>query len=340
LRCKFSFCLSRKRFEFDCAAGFGGGAGGVEDCTTIIVVLRWKSCELHGFWVPLDDGAFFEAQVAEECGPGCSEAEGGVFYGLLARTDGSEEVAEVIVAVGVTLGCGERFDCIVRHSGGRGGGIFLTVLLDGFLLYLVAEGADGVAGFSFARGARNGDSLAGYLHGAFGAGEEEALALVATVDEVDAEREVEAFWVVEEGEQDVGGVTAVFPEAEVSGGHGASWAVGAGNKVSSTEKVDEEVAGDSAAVVMPFAPLEEALGVPRDLRSGAEEARPVARLGGGIGGNGVVPRTEGGVTVPAGGDHVEFADGSRGEEFLDLGVYDGADALAADLEDAVGGAGS
>ena len=108
---------------------------------------------------------------------------------------------------------------------------------------------------------------------------EETLALLTTVDEVDAQREVEAFRVVEECQQNVGGVPAVFPEAEASGGHGASWAVGAGNVVGSTEQMDEQIARDSAAVVMPFAPLEEALGVPGDFRRGTEKPGPVTGLG-------------------------------------------------------------
>ena len=105
------------------------------------------------------------------------------------------------------------------------------------------------------------------------------------------------------------------------------------------EEVDEEVAGDSAAVGLPFAPLEEVLGVPGNFGGGAEEAWPVAGLGAGVERDGVVPGADGGVAVPAGGDHVEFADGSGGKQFLGLGVDDGADALAADLKDAVGGAG-
>ena len=122
--------------------------------------------------------------------------------------------------------------------------------------------------------------LAGYLHGAFGAGEEEPFALLAAVDEVDAQTEVEALRIVEEREQDVGDVAAVLPEAEAAGSHGAGWAHGAGDEVSSAEEMDEEIAGDAAAVVLPFAPLEKVLGIPGNLGSGAEEARPVAGLGG------------------------------------------------------------
>ncbi len=60
--------------------------------------LGWLS-ELHGFGVPLDDCALFEAKVAQECGTCGSKAEGGIFDGLFARADGGEEVAEVVVVV-------------------------------------------------------------------------------------------------------------------------------------------------------------------------------------------------------------------------------------------------
>ena len=43
--------------------------------------------------VPVDDGALFETEVAEECGSGGAEAEGGIFDRLLAGADGVEEVA-------------------------------------------------------------------------------------------------------------------------------------------------------------------------------------------------------------------------------------------------------
>ena len=218
-------------------------------------------------------------------------------------------------------------------------GYFWRYCSRNFLLHCVGEGADGVAGIFFAGGAGDGDGLAGDLHGAFGAGEEEAFAFVAAIDEVDAEGEVEAFGIVEEREQDVGDVAAVLPEAQAAGGHGAGGAVGSGDEVGAAEEMDEEVAGDAAGVVLPFAPLEEALGVPGDFGGGAQEARPVAGGGGGVERDGVVPGADGGVAVPAGGDHVELADGSGGEEFFGLGVDDGADALAADLKDAVGGVG-
>ena len=61
-------------------------------------------------------------------------------------------------------------------------------------------------------------------------------------------------------------------------------------------------------------------------------------VGGGIQRDGVVPGADGRVAVPVGADHVELADDAGGKQFLGLGVDDGADALAADLNDAIGGA--
>ncbi len=151
--------------------------------------------------------------------------------------------------------------------------------------------------------------------------------------------EVEAFGVVEEGEQDVVGVAAVLPEAETAGSHSAGGAVGAGDEVCAAEEMHEEIAGDAGGVVLPLAPLEEALGGERDFGGCAFEARPIAGFGGGVERDGVVPGADGGVAVPAGGDHVELADGAGGEELFGLGVDDGADALAANLENTVGGVG-
>ena len=246
----------------------------------------------------------------------------------------------MVVAVAVALGCDELLDSEVRWAGGwRVEGEFLAVLLEVLPLHFGGEGADGVAGLFFEGRAADGDRVAGDLHGAFGAGEEEAFAFFTAVDEVDAEAEVEAFGIVEEGEKDVGGVAAVFPEAQAACGHGVCGAGGSGDEVGAAEEMDEEIAGDSAAVGLPFAPLEEVFGVPWNFWGGAEEAWPVAGFGAGIERDGVVPGTDGGVAVPVGGDHVEFADGSGGQELFCFGVDDGADALTADLENPIRGTG-
>ncbi len=282
----------------------------------------------------------FHAELAKQGGSGGAEAESGVFDYGLAGADRGEEVVEVVVAVAVAFGRDELLDSEIRWAGGWWvEGEFFAVLLEVESLHFGGEGADGVAGLFFEWSAVDCDGVACDFHGAFGAGEEEAFALFAAVDEVDAEAEIEAFGIVEECQQDIGGVAAVFPEAQAAGGHGVGGAGRAGDEVSAAEEVNEEVACDSAAVGLPFAPLEEVLGVPWNFGGGAEETRPVAGFGAGVERDGVVPGADGGVAVPVGGDHVEFADGSGRQEFFGLGVDDGADALAADLKNAVGGTG-
>lgn len=69
-----------------------------------------------------------------------------------------------------------------------------------------------------------------------------------------------------------------------------------------------------------------------------KKARPVAGFDRSVKRNGIVPCADGGVAIPTGGDHVELADGTGGEQLLCLGVDDGADTLAANLKDAVRGA--
>ena len=76
-------------------------------------------------------------------------------------------------------------------------GEFFAVLLEVESLHFGGEGADGVAGLFFEWSAVDCDGVACDFHGAFGAGEEEAFALFAAVDEVDAEAEIEAFGIVE-----------------------------------------------------------------------------------------------------------------------------------------------
>src|SRR5690606_19512620 len=102
------------------------------------------------------------------------------------------------------------------------------------------------------------------------------------------------------------------------------------------EEVDEEVARDAGSVVAVVAPAEEADGFEGALGRATEEAVPVDVLGGGVGRDGVLPRADGGIAVEVDVDVVELADDAGGEELLGLGVDDGADALAADLEDAAG----
>src|ERR1039458_908083 len=189
----------------------------------------------------------------------------------------------------------------------------MVVLIDNDLLHGCRKGFNGVAGSFFSGNTRHADGITGDFHGALGAGEEEALALFAAVNEVDTEAESESLLVIEEAEDGVGCVTAVLPVAEAACCHGAYRAVGSGDEVRPAEKMDEEVAGDAAAIGLPLTPLEEMLGVEGNLGRSAKKARPIAGLFRGVGRDGVIPCAHGRVAIPAGGDHVELTDGSGGQ---------------------------
>src|SRR5882757_208252 len=148
--------------------------------------------------------------------------------------------------------------------------IFLPVLLRVFLLHFVCKGADREAGLLLAWCAVNGYAIACDLHLALGAGEEEAFALFAAIDEVDAEAEVEALRVVEESEHNVARVAAIFPVAQAACCHSARGAFCAGDEVRAAEEMNEEIAGDAAAVGLPLAPLEEVLWVEGNLGCAAQ----------------------------------------------------------------------
>jgi hypothetical protein len=170
-------------------------------------------------------------------------------------------------------------------------------------------------------------------------GEDQAFAFLSAIHEVHAQTEVESLAIIEESQHHIGGIAAIFPETQAARGHGTSGTVRPRNEVSSAEQVNEEVSRDAGSVSFPLAPLKEVLGIERNLGRCAQESRPVAGLGRGIERNGIVPRANGGITVPVRGHHIELTDRARGEQFFGLGINDGADTLAANLQDAVHGAG-
>ena len=145
------------------------------------------------------------------------------------------------------------------------------------------------AGFFFKRRARYGHAVAGNLHQTFRAGEEKAFTLFAAVHEVDVQGKVEALRIIKERKQHVVRIAPILPEAQAASGHGAGGAVGAGNEVRAAEEMHEEIAGYAGPIIMPLAPLEEALGRPWHFRRGAFEARPVAGLSARVGRYRVVP---------------------------------------------------
>src|SRR4051794_36973334 len=164
--------------------------------------LRWllATLKLHRFGVPVDDLATLDAEIAEQGGAGGTEAEGRIFDHGLSAADRLEEVVEVVVAVGVVLGRGELLNVLRERAGEMFLRILLAILVDVLLLHSFGKGGNGVAGFGFGRGTGDRDSIAADGHEAFGAGKEEALTLLAAIDEVHMQAEVEPFGVVEERE--------------------------------------------------------------------------------------------------------------------------------------------
>src|SRR5258708_3012154 len=127
--------------------------------------------DLHFIGVPIDDLAALDAEIAEERGAGGAIAEDRVFNDRLPRTDRSEEVAEVVVAVAVALGREVLFRSAERSVSGVGR-IFLFVLFFDLLLHGFRKCVDGEAGIVLPGDAGDGQPVPADLHGAFGAGED------------------------------------------------------------------------------------------------------------------------------------------------------------------------
>ena len=104
------------------------------------------------------------------------------------------------------------------------------------------------------------------------------------------------FRIVENGQHDIWHI-AVFPISHAPRGVNAGGADGTGHSVKASEKMNEEIAGDTGAVVAEVAPAEETGRVPFALGCVAEELRPVAGGKAGVGGNGIFPSADGGVAV-------------------------------------------
>ena len=244
----------------------------------------------------------------------------------------------MIVAVAVSC---RRYVFLIsqlRRSHGVRARIFLPVLLDEFALHRLGEGSDHQAWLLLERHAAYDDAVAGYLHRAFRAGEDQPFVFLAPIHEVHAQAQIEALRIIKETQHHVGHVAAVFPEAYSSGCHGARGPMRAGDEVSSAKEVDEKIARHAASVGLPLAPLEKVLGVEGNLGRCAQKARPVTGFGRGIQRHGVVPGADGRVAIPARGHHIQLADGAGGEQLLCLGIDHRAYALASDLDDPVVGA--
>ena len=83
------------------------------------------SKDLHRVRIPLDYSTALHAQIAEQRGSGCAEAEYRIFNDGLARANSSEEIVEVVVAVAVSIGR----DKLLDGDGGRPGRMRRRILL-------------------------------------------------------------------------------------------------------------------------------------------------------------------------------------------------------------------
>ena len=109
-----------------------------------------------------------------------------------------------------------------------------------------------------------------------------------------------------------------------------------GHEVRPAEQMNKQITRDARPVRLPFAPLEKLLGIKRNLWRGAQKLRPVACLGGSIQRNRIVPCASRRVAIPPCGHHVELTNGTGSQQFFRLGVDNVADALASDLNHAIG----
>ncbi len=100
--------------------------------------------------------------------------------------------------------------------------------------------------------------------------------------------------------------------------------------------MNEEVAGDSGSVIAIAAPAEQPLRLEGHFGGAAEEAVPIDIFGRGVGRYGIFPSPDSVIAIPPGFHHVGLADGAGLHQLLGFLVDDGADALAADLDDASG----
>ena len=115
-------------------------------------------------------------------------------------------------------------------------------------MHSFGEGVEGVAGLFLAGAAADGELVPANLHRAFGTGEHEAFAFIASIYEIHTQRQVEALGIIKQTQEHIIGITAVLPEAEAAGCHAAGGTVASRDEVGSTEEVDEEISGDSGAI--------------------------------------------------------------------------------------------
>ena len=101
------------------------------------------------------------------------------------------------------------------------------------------------------------------------------------------------------------------------------------------KQVDEQIAGYAGAVVPVVPPAEEPNRLERNFGSGSEELVPIDGGGRSIRRDRILPRANRGVAIPPRLDHIDLTDRSVLQQVFCLLVNDGADALAANLQDAI-----
>jgi len=216
----------------------------------------------------------------------------------------------MVIAVAVALRRHVFLVSSFRGTRGVRGRILLPVAFKNLLLHRFRESTDRVARRLFEWRAAEADRVAGDLHCAFRAREDQSLALLASVHEVDAETKVKAFPIVKESQHHVGSVASIFPEAQSAGCHGSRGAICARDEVGSAEQVHEEVPSHAASIGFPFTPLEKVFCVKGNPGRRSQKSWPIAGFGRGIQRNRIVPGAHCRIAIPMRGYHVELTDSS------------------------------
>ena len=129
---------------------------------------------------------------------------------------------------------------------------------------------------------------------------------------------------------------SILVAVDSSGGKGADGRrIGVGDVVNTGDQVHEEIPGEARAVVLVATPGNEAASVEGPFRRVAQPSVPVNGLFVGVGRDGIDPGAAVGVAIPDGFDGVHLTQPAGVPDFLGLGIKNGTDALAADLQDAL-----
>src|SRR5580693_3038073 len=143
--------------------------------------------------------------------------------------------------------------------------------------------------------------------------------------------------VVVNGFDQVGELAAVLEVEEPAGRLRAlGGRVRSGDEVDSGNQVNEQVAAQALAVVGEAAPAEKTHRIERPLGRAAKKRGPVDRFLTGVWRDGINPGPAGAVAVPIRLDRGHLAELARVVDLFGFGIKNRANALAADLDDAIG----